>query len=53
VREVGYGLSLLGSLSMPITLPEEVQVDLRARGHVVTASARACQNPRTMGRICS
>jgi gamma-glutamyltranspeptidase/glutathione hydrolase len=26
----------LGSLSVPNTLPEEVQADLRARGHVVT-----------------
>jgi gamma-glutamyltranspeptidase/glutathione hydrolase len=28
----------LGSLSVPNTLPEEVQADLRARGHVVTVS---------------
>lgn len=28
----------LGSLSVPNTLPEEVQADLRTRGHVVTAS---------------
>ncbi len=28
----------LGSLSVPNTLPEEVQANLRARGHIVTAS---------------
>jgi len=28
----------LGSLSVPNTLPEAVQADLRARGHVVTGS---------------
>ena len=28
----------LGSLSVPNTLPEAVQADLRARGHVVTVS---------------
>jgi gamma-glutamyltranspeptidase/glutathione hydrolase len=28
----------LGSLSVPNTLPEEVQDNLRARGHVVTAT---------------
>jgi len=28
----------LGSLSVPNTLPEKVQADLRARGHVVTVS---------------
>jgi gamma-glutamyltranspeptidase/glutathione hydrolase len=28
----------LGSLSVPNTLPERVQADLRARGHVVTVS---------------
>ena len=28
----------LGSLSVPNTLPEKVQTDLRARGHVVTLS---------------
>ena len=28
----------LGSLSVPSTLPETVQADLRARGHLVTVS---------------
>jgi gamma-glutamyltranspeptidase/glutathione hydrolase len=36
ISSFGQDRARLGSLSVPKTLPEEVQVDLRARGHVVT-----------------
>jgi gamma-glutamyltranspeptidase / glutathione hydrolase len=38
ISSFGQDRADLGSLSVPKTLPEEVQTDLRARGHVVTAS---------------
>src|SRR6202167_2233798 len=38
VSSFGQDRARLGSLSVPQTLPEEVQADLRARGHLVTAS---------------
>src|SRR6266568_2017536 len=36
ISSFGQDRASLGSLSVPNTLPEEVQADLRARGHVVT-----------------
>jgi gamma-glutamyltranspeptidase / glutathione hydrolase len=36
ISSFGQDRARLGSLSVPKTLPEEVQADLRARGHVVT-----------------
>ena len=38
ISSFGQDAARLGSLSVPPTLPEAVQADLRARGHVVTAS---------------
>jgi gamma-glutamyltranspeptidase / glutathione hydrolase len=38
VSSFGQDRARLGSLSVPSTLPGEVQADLRARGHVVTVS---------------
>jgi gamma-glutamyltranspeptidase/glutathione hydrolase len=38
ISSFGQDRASLGSLSVPHTLPEAVQADLRARGHVVTAS---------------
>jgi gamma-glutamyltranspeptidase / glutathione hydrolase len=38
ISSFGQDRARLGSLSVPGTLPEAVQADLRARGHVVTAS---------------
>jgi len=38
ISSFGQDRASLGSLSVPNTLPEKVQADLRARGHVVTAS---------------
>jgi gamma-glutamyltranspeptidase/glutathione hydrolase len=38
ISSFGQDRAHLGSLSVPKTLPEEVQADLRARGHVVTIS---------------
>ncbi|MGA9981188.1 MAG: gamma-glutamyltransferase [Candidatus Sulfotelmatobacter sp.] len=38
ISSFGQERARLGSLSVPNTLPEEVQADLRARGHVVTVS---------------
>jgi gamma-glutamyltranspeptidase / glutathione hydrolase len=38
ISSFGQDRASLGSLSVPSTLPEAVQADLRARGHVVTAS---------------
>src|SRR5437762_8741021 len=38
ISSFGQDRSRLGSLSLPNTLPEAVQADLRARGHVVTVS---------------
>jgi gamma-glutamyltranspeptidase/glutathione hydrolase len=38
ISSFGQDRARLGSLSVPQTLPEEVQADLRARGHLVTAS---------------
>src|SRR5499427_4097405 len=38
ISSFGQDRANLGSLSVPDTLPERVQVDLRARGHVVTTS---------------
>ena len=38
ISSFGQDRASLGSLSIPNTLPEEVQANLRARGHVVTAS---------------
>jgi len=35
ISSFGQSRAVLGSLSVPNTLPEEVQADLRARGHVV------------------
>ena len=37
ISSFGQDRASLGSLSVPNTLPEGVQADLRARGHVVTA----------------
>jgi gamma-glutamyltranspeptidase / glutathione hydrolase len=36
ISSFGQERATLGSLSVPSTLPEEVQAELRARGHVVT-----------------
>ena len=36
ISSFGQSRARLGSLSVPNTVPEEVQTDLRARGHVVT-----------------
>src|SRR5215467_2387384 len=38
ISSFGQDRAVLGSLSVPNTLPEEVQTDLRARGHVLTIS---------------
>src|ERR1700731_1808992 len=38
ISSFGQDRASLGSLSIPNPLPEEVQANLRARGHVVTAS---------------
>ena len=38
ISSFGQDRANLGSLSLPITLPEAVQADLRARGHVVTTT---------------
>jgi gamma-glutamyltranspeptidase/glutathione hydrolase len=38
ISSFGQDRANLGSLSVPTTLPENVQADLRARGHVVTTS---------------
>jgi gamma-glutamyltranspeptidase/glutathione hydrolase len=38
ISSFGQDRASLGSLSVPNTLPEAVQADLRARGHLVTAS---------------
>ena len=38
ISSFGQERANLGSLSVPITLPEEVQADLRARGHLITTS---------------
>jgi gamma-glutamyltranspeptidase / glutathione hydrolase len=38
ISSFGQDSASLGSLSVPNALPETVQADLRARGHVVTAS---------------
>src|SRR6202453_1054926 len=38
ISSFGQDRASLGSLSVPQTLPDEVQADLRARGHIVTAS---------------
>jgi gamma-glutamyltranspeptidase/glutathione hydrolase len=38
ISSFGQDRASLGSLSVPSTLPEAVQADLRSRGHVVTAS---------------
>ncbi len=38
ISSFGQDRAELGSLSVPSTLPEQVQADLRARGHVVTVS---------------
>src|SRR6516165_1134367 len=38
ISSFGQDRASLGSLSVPNALPEAVQADLRARGHVVTAS---------------
>src|SRR6185312_240319 len=38
ISSFGQDRADLGSLSVPSTLPEKVQADLKARGHVVTAS---------------
>jgi gamma-glutamyltranspeptidase/glutathione hydrolase len=38
IGSFGQDRASLGSLSVPNTLPEAVQADLKARGHVVTAS---------------
>jgi gamma-glutamyltranspeptidase/glutathione hydrolase len=38
ISSFGQDRARLGSLSVPDTLPEAVQADLRARGHVVTTS---------------
>ena len=36
ISSFGQSRARLGSLSVPTTVPEEVQADLRARGHVLT-----------------
>ena len=38
ISSFGQDRADLGSLSLPHTLPEKVQANLRARGHVVTVS---------------
>jgi gamma-glutamyltranspeptidase / glutathione hydrolase len=38
ISSFGQDRATLGSLSVPNTLPEKVQADLRARGHMVTVS---------------
>jgi gamma-glutamyltranspeptidase/glutathione hydrolase len=38
ISSFGQDRASLGSLSVPTTLPETVQADLKARGHVVTVS---------------
>jgi gamma-glutamyltranspeptidase/glutathione hydrolase len=38
ISSFGQDRATLGSLSVPNTLPETVQADLRARGHIVTVS---------------
>ncbi len=38
ISSFGQERAELGSLSVPKTLPEEVQVDLKARGHLITTS---------------
>jgi gamma-glutamyltranspeptidase/glutathione hydrolase len=38
ISSFGQSRPSLGSLSVPNTLPEEVQAELRARGHVLTIS---------------
>jgi gamma-glutamyltranspeptidase/glutathione hydrolase len=38
ISSFGQDRASLGSLSVPNTLPEKVQADLKTRGHVVTAS---------------
>ncbi|HEY2821222.1 MAG TPA: gamma-glutamyltransferase [Candidatus Acidoferrum sp.] len=38
ISSFGQDRANLGSLSVPIALPESVQADLRARGHVVTST---------------
>jgi gamma-glutamyltranspeptidase/glutathione hydrolase len=38
ISSFGQDRARLGSLSVPNTLPESVQADLKARGHVVTTS---------------
>src|SRR5450755_1759264 len=38
ISSFGQDRASLGSLSVPNTLPEQVQADLRTRGHVVSAS---------------
>ena len=38
ISSFGQDRASLGSLSVPNTLPEEVQANLRARGHKVTVS---------------
>jgi gamma-glutamyltranspeptidase/glutathione hydrolase len=38
ISSFGQDRAKLGSLSVPSTLPEKVQADLRGRGHVVTVS---------------
>ena len=38
ISSFGQDRAKLGSLSVPTTLPENVQAALRARGHVVTVS---------------
>lgn len=38
ISSFGQDAARLGSLSVPNTIPEAVQDDLRARGHVVTVS---------------
>ena len=38
ISSFGQDRARLGSLSVPNTLPESVQADLRARGHLVTPS---------------
>jgi gamma-glutamyltranspeptidase/glutathione hydrolase len=38
ISSFGQDRAKLGSLSVPDTLPETVQTELKARGHVVTVS---------------
>ena len=38
ISSFGQDRANLGSLSVPTTLPEGVQADLRARGHVIVTS---------------